>query len=524
MISFNGKENGMYRLKHSPALVVALITIGVVIGIVLTTSFNFDSKTVAGPMDGKIYTEATESSDSQVTAANFNPNKLFTSIVEKVRPTIVSIYTTKTIKMPENPFFFFFRDFGGPGMNPHEQNRQPELKEHGLGSGIIISSDGYILTNNHVVEDVDELKVKLIDNSEYVAKVIGTDPSTDIALIKIDAKNLPVAVLGNSDDLKIGEWVLAIGNPLNLTSTVTAGIVSALHRNINILRGKNNVSSIENFIQTDAAINPGNSGGALVNMKGQVIGVNSAIATNTRYYMGYGFAVPINIAKAVVDDIIKYGKVRRGYLGVYIQDVTPVTAKGVKLDKPRGVFVTSVIKGGAADKAGIKEGDVILAVNGKEVNRTNELQAKIGMMNPGDKVKLTIWRDGKKMTITATLQAQGNETGSVTSETKKISKKVDLGMTLLDLTDEQKKDLEIKGGALVTDVRDFSAASQARIVPGDVIIEVEGKKVKSVADFYKKVNKFKPGDVIKVKLRTKQGNEKFDRLVFLEIPQKKKEK
>ena len=515
----------MYRLKHSPALVIALIAIGVIFGVVLTTSFNLDSKTVAGPMDGKIYTEATGSSDSQVTAATFNPNKLFTSIVEKVRPTIVSIYTTKTVKMPENPFFFFFKDFGGPGMgmNPHGQNRQPELKEHGLGSGIIISSDGYILTNNHVVEDVDELRVKLIDNSEYDAKVVGTDPSTDIALIKIDAKNLPVAVLGNSDDLKIGEWVLAIGNPLNLTSTVTAGIVSALHRSINILR-RNNVRSIENFIQTDAAINPGNSGGALVNMKGQVIGVNSAIATNTSYYMGYGFAVPINIAKAVVDDIIKYGKVRRGYLGVYISEVTPVTAKGVKLDKPRGVFVTSVIKGSAADKAGIKEGDVILAVNGKPVNRTNELQAKIGVMNPGDKVKLTIWRDGKEMTITATLKAQGNEESGITSETKEISKKVDLGMTLRDLTDEQKKDLEIKGGALVTNVQDFSAASQARIVPGDVIIEVEGKKVKSVADFYKKVNKFKPGDVIKLKLRTKQGNEKFDRLVFLEIPQKKKNK
>ncbi len=515
----------MYRLKHSPALVVALITIGVVIGIVLTTSFNLDSKTVAGPMNGKIYTEASGNSDSQVTAATFNPNQLFTSIVEKVRPTIVSIYTTKTVKMPENPFFYFFKDFGfggpGMGMNPHQQNRQPELKEHGLGSGIIISKDGYILTNNHVVEDVDELRVKLIDNSEYTAKVIGTDPSTDIALIKIDAKNLPVAVLGNSDDLKIGEWVLAIGNPLNLTSTVTAGIVSALHRNINILRGRNNVRSIENFIQTDAAINPGNSGGALVNMKGQVIGVNSAIATNTSYYMGYGFAVPINIAKAVVDDIIKYGKVRRGYLGVYIQDVTPVTAKGVKLDKPRGVFVTSVIKGSAADKAGIKEGDVILAVNGKPVNRTNELQAKIGIMNPGDKVKLTIWRNGKEMTITATLKAQGNEEGVTTSESKKVEKKVDLGMTLRDLTDEQKKDLEVKGGALVTNVQDFSAASQARIVPGDVIIEVEGKKVKSVADFYKKVNKFKPGDVIKLKLRTKQGNEKFDRLVFLEIPQKK---
>lgn len=513
----------MYRLKHSPSLIVALITIGVVIGIVLTTSFNLDSKSVASNMDGKIYTEANDQSSS-TNVQNFNPNKMFVPIVEKVRPSIVSIYTTKIIKVPANPFFFFFKDFPqdfGNIPQHREQMPQSELKEKGLGSGIIISKDGYILTNNHVVEDMDELRVKLIDNSEYTAKVVGTDPSTDIALIKIDAKNLPVAVLGNSDNLKIGEWVLAIGNPLELTSTVTAGIVSALHRNINILR-RNNVSSIENFIQTDAAINPGNSGGALVNLKGEVIGVNSAIATSTNYYMGYGFAVPINIAKAVVDDIIKYGKVRRGYLGVYIQDVTPVTAKGVKLDKPRGVFVTSVIKGGAADKAGIKEGDVILKVNGKEVNSVNELQAKIGVLNPGDKVVLTIWRDGKEKTITATLKGRNGEENTSKKESKEINKKApDLGMKLRDLTDEQKNQLDIDGGALVTKVEDFSAASEARIAPGDVIIEVEGKKVKSVSDFYKKIEKFKPGDVIKIKLRTMQNKEKFDRLVFLEIPKKK---
>jgi serine protease Do len=517
----------MYRLKHSPALVVALITVGVVIGIIFTTSFKLDSRSMASSMDGKIYTEATDTAPSNVTATTFNPNAMFVDIVKKVRPSIVSIYTTKTIKVPENPFFFFFKDFPQDfGNIPQHRRpgRQPELKESGLGSGIIISKDGYILTNNHVVEDMDELKVKLIDNSEYVAKVVGTDPSTDIALIKIDAKNLPVAILGDSDNLQIGEWVLAIGNPLDLTSTVTAGIVSALHRNINILRGRNNVSSIENFIQTDAAINPGNSGGALVNMRGEVIGVNSAIATNTRYYMGYGFAVPINIAKAVVDDIIKYGKVRRGYLGVYIQDVTPVTAKGVKLEKPRGVFITSVIKGSAAEKAGIKAGDVILAVNGKPVNHPNELQAKIGVLNPGDKVKLTIWRNGKQMDVTAVLKGRENEEEAGGTESKGENEKTpDLGMQLRNLTDDQKSQLELDGGALVANVEQFSPASEARIVPGDVIIEVEGKKVKSVSDFYKKIKKYKPGDVIKLKLRSLQSstNEKFDRLVFLEIPKKK---
>ncbi len=509
----------MIRLKNSFALVFGLIAIGVVFGVVLTTSFNLDSKTIAGTADGKIYTEAAPTNaQSPVTVGNFNPNAMFVDMIEKVRPSIVSIYTTKTIKMRENPFFFFFRDFGNV---PEGHVPQPEMKQQGLGSGIIISSDGYILTNNHVVEDVDELRVKLIDNSEYEARVVGTDPSTDIALIKIEAKDLPVAILGDSDNLRIGEWVLAIGNPLNLTSTVTAGIVSALHRSINILRGRN-MRSIENFIQTDAAINPGNSGGALVNLRGEVIGVNTAIATNTNYYMGYGFAVPINIAKAVVDDIIKYGEVRRGYLGVYINEVTPVTAKGVKLDKPRGVFVTSVIEGSAADEAGIKEGDVILAVNGKEVNRTNELQAKIGMFNPGDVVTLTVWRNGKRLTIKAKLKGMDNEEGAEKSKTKVVDhdKVPDLGMKLRNLSDAKKDQYEVDGGALVVSVDQFGPAAQARIVPGDVIIEVEGKKIDSVSDFYDRIKKFKPGEVIKLKLRTLQNREKFDRLVFIEIPKK----
>ncbi len=510
----------MSRMRNSLAMVVGLIVIGVVIGVVLTTSFNLDSKSLANT-NSKVYTEASPvAENTNLNVGNFNPNTMFTSVVEKVRPSIVSVYTTKTIKLRENPFFFFFRDFGNI---PEDQLHQPELKQSGLGSGIIISSDGYILTNNHVVEDVDELKVKLIDNSEYKAKVVGTDPSTDIALIKIDAKDLPAAILGDSDNLNIGEWVLAIGNPLDLTSTVTAGIISALHRNIRILRGRNNLSSIENFIQTDAAINPGNSGGALVNLRGEVIGVNSAIATTTQYYMGYGFAVPINIAKAVVDDIIKYGKVRRGYLGVYISEVTPVTAKGVKLDHPRGVFVTSVIKGSAAEEAGIKEGDVILAVDGKEVNNPNELQAKIGVKNPGDVVTLKVWRDGKALTIKAKLKGRNNEEeGKETKISKEKMKKIpDLGLKLKDLNDREKDKFEVDGGALVTSVEQFSAASEAKIVPGDVIIELNGEEVKSVEDFYDKISKFKAGDIVKLKLRTLQKNKKFDRLVFMEIPNNK---
>ncbi len=513
----------MNKLKNSFALILGMITLGVIIGVVLTTGFNMDSKTIAGPAGEKIYTEAESApSGTTMTVANFNPNSMFVDNVKKVRPAIVSIYTIKNVKIQQNPFFFFFRDF--PGQMPNDQfhNKQPEMKEKGLGSGIIISSDGYILTNNHVVADMDELKVKLIDGREYKAKIVGTDPSTEIALIKINAKGLPTAVLGNSDNLQIGEWVMAIGNPLELTSTVTAGIVSALHRRINIISDKNGVSSIENFIQTDAAINPGNSGGALVNLRGEVVGVNTAIATETRYYMGYGFAVPINIAKKVVDDLKNYGEVRRGYLGVYIAPVDPVTAKGVKLKKPRGVFVTSVMSGSAGEKAGIKAGDVIFSVNGKEVNHPNELQAKVGSYHPGDQIKLTIWRDGKTKEISVTLQGKNGLSGKSKKSGKKPEKKAipDLGMKIRDLNSDEQAELDVNGGVVVLNVTDDSPAAQSRITRGDVIVALNGKRVKSVDDFNKRIEKFKAGDVVRLKLRTKQGNEIFDRLVFLEIPEK----
>ncbi|HHJ52673.1 MAG TPA: DegQ family serine endoprotease [Caldithrix abyssi] len=507
----------MNKLKNSFAMVLGLVTIGVVIGVVLTTNFNLDSKSVAKPLGEKVYTEASSDTGQNVTIGTFDPNSMFTKMVEKVRPTIVSIYTEKNVKVQMDPFFYFFRDFG---QMPNDQFHQPEMKQRGLGSGIIISSDGYILTNNHVVEDVDDIRVKLIDGREFKAKLVGNDPSTEIGLIKIKAKDLPVAILGDSDKLRIGEWVMAIGNPLELTSTVTAGIVSALHRDINIIRGKNSVSSIENFIQTDAAINPGNSGGALVNLKGEVIGVNTAIATRTNYYMGYGFAVPINIAKKVVQDLKEYGEVRRGYLGVYIAPVDPVTAKGVKLSKPRGVLVTSVIKGSAADKAGIKEGDVIFSVDGKEVNQPNELQAKIGTHNPGDKVKLVIWRDGKTMTFTVKLEERSGEIKTKSGKEKKGEKKSlpDLGMKIRDLSEREMDELELTGGALIIGVEEESAAYQARLSRGDVIIKLNDQPVKSVSDFYDQISKFKKGDVVRLKVRRKQGDEIFDRLAFLEIP------
>jgi serine protease Do len=509
----------MPRLKYSLAFVTALITIGIVIGMVLIADFNMENKSIAGESTGKIYTEAetnwdNEGDDNKATIANFNPNAMFVDIVKKVRPSIVSIYTTKSVRIDQNPFYFFFRDMPQDGDHPREQ------RQEGLGSGIIISKDGYILTNYHVIKDVDQLLVMMIDNREYEAKVIGSDPATEIALIKIEADDLPIAVLGNSDNVEIGEWVMAIGSPLYLTSTVTAGIVSALSRNIDIIQDRD-TGGIENFIQTDAAINPGNSGGALLNLKGQVIGVNTAIATRTNYYMGYGFAVPINIAKSVVEDLMKYGEVKRGYLGVYIESVDPVKAKGVKLDKPRGVLIINVIEGSAADEAGLKEGDVILSVNGQEVNQTNELQARVGIYNPGDKVKLEVWRYGKKVDVTATLQSREGETSvTVKEKTEEKEKNVnDLGLKISNLNQNQLSDLDLETGIIVLNVEPYSAANRARISKGDAIYEVNGDEIESVSDFYDKIEKFKSGEVIQLKIRRLQNKEIFDRLVFLEIPE-----
>jgi len=501
-------------MKNSFAFIVGLIAIGIVMGVVLTTSFDLDKKSVAGTQTTKVFTDAAELDvldDQSVTVSSFNPNMMFVDIVKKVRPSIVSIYTAKNVRIDQSPFFFWFRNM------PRDQDHSFEQRQDGLGSGIIISEDGYILTNNHVIEDVDELRVKLIDNREFDAKVIGRDPATEVALIKIEAKGLPVAVLGNSDEVQIGEWVMAIGSPLHLTSTVTAGIVSALSRNINIIRD-GDTGGIENFIQTDAAINPGNSGGALLNLKGHVIGINTAIATRTNYYMGYGFAVPINIAKSVVKDLMEYGEVRRGYLGVYIEAMDPVKARGVKLDKPRGVLVINVIAKSAADKAGIKEGDVILSVNGQEVNQPNELQARVAIQNPGDKVDLEVWRYGKKMQVTATLQGRDGESSVAASKKEEKKESIrNVGLTIQNLTAEQARNLELKAGVLVMNVDRGSVASRAGLNRGDVIFEINNNEIKSVNDFYSKIGEMNTGEVVSLKVRRKQNNNLFDRLIFMEI-------
>jgi len=299
-----------------------------------------------------------------------------------------------------DPFRDFFRRYQEQQRNQRDQPNQ--RRRRGSGSGVIINADGYIVTNNHVVADAVEIHVTLNDNREYEATIIGTDPTTDLALIKINEDNLPTLAMVNSDNIEVGEWVLAMGNPFTLNSTVTAGIISAKSRNINILREE---YAIESFIQTDAAINPGNSGGALVNMQGGLVGINSAIASPTGAYSGYGFAVPSNIVNKVVSDLLEFGTVQRGYLGVTIRDVTGSLADEKDLDLTEGVYIDSVMVESAAAKAGVKEGDVIIKVDKNIITKASELQEMIARNRPGDEVELTIDRNGDIIQLDATLQS-----------------------------------------------------------------------------------------------------------------------
>lgn len=307
-----------------------------------------------------------------------------------------------------------------------------------FGSGVIVSTDGYIVTNNHVVQDADNITVTLNDKRVFKASLIGADPSTDLALIKIEEKNLPFLVYGNSDDVKIGQWVLAVGNPFNLTSTVTAGIVSAKAREINILGSQ---GAIESFIQTDAAVNPGNSGGALVNTKGELIGINAAIASGTGSYVGYSFAIPVNIVKKVVDDYMKYGKIQRAYLGVYYREVDDQFAKDKGLKDVKGIYVEDVVEGGAAALSGIKKADVIMKISDTPVNSKSEMLEVIGQHNPGDKISLMVIRDGKEVEVPVTLQSEDGTQAVIKDEKILI-----YGATFQRVSADERKRFNIEDG------------------------------------------------------------------------------
>jgi len=384
--------------------------------------------------------------------------------------------------------------FNGPGAGGRE------FKQYGSGSGsgVIVSSEGYIVTNNHVIENASEIEVILNDNSKYTAKIVGTDPSTDIAILKIEGSGFQPIPLGNSDDLRIGEWVLAVGNPFNLTSTVTAGIVSAKARNINLLsdRSKQDIIPIESFIQTDAAVNPGNSGGALVNTKGELVGINTAIASQTGSYSGYSFAVPVNLVEKVMRDLIDYGIVQRGYLGVQINDITQEIKTKNNLPSTKGVFVTKVVEDGSADKAGIKDGDVILKIGAKEVNSVASLQEEIGKRRPGDKISVTVRnKKGEEEIVELILRNKEGDTKLISKE--EVSKNVALGASFVELTDKEKKELNISFGVKIKSIQ-AGKLKAIGLTEGMVISKVNNEPIETVEELTTKLNGVNRGVLLEI--------------------------
>ncbi|MEE9429863.1 MAG: Do family serine endopeptidase [Melioribacteraceae bacterium] len=500
----------------------SLIVIGIVFGAVLVSSADLVKQSNAKSNNNS----RIGSLSSPIEHVNLNDfSNAFIEVAEKVTPSIVSIKVVSQAK--ENPHSglegfdlpFPFKEF--------KQKRAPQ-KHQGSGSGVIISEDGYILTNNHVVDNASSLEVYFSDKRKLNAKIIGTDPLTDLAVIKVEANNLPAAYLGDSESLKPGAWVLAIGNPMQLNSTVTAGIVSAIGRNINIIQDKEGYG-VENFIQTDAVINPGNSGGALVDLSGAVIGINSAIATNgfSASYIGYGFAIPINMAKSVAEDLIENGEVNRGYIGIGIGEVDEAMAKAVGLDKPRGIIIGRILEDGAAVSEDIKSGDIILEVDGREVNRPNQLQSYVATKRANTEVELTLFRDGDEITRTLKLKARKKDKDDGTllvGKEKKKEKEIEevtevnfdkLGLTITNMNEVTAKKYNIKNGIIVKDVERFSKAANQRLYPGAVITEVDKKKINSVKEF-EKIVKRKKGKALLLKVKHENGNTNF---VGLEIPE-----
>lgn len=490
------------------------------------------------PHETKLYAANKQTNDADVdalaTAQHFE--HVFETVVNQVKPTVVSITSVKTFKhtqqrqrqMPEDrfhprpgpdreeeedPFRQFREFFGDDFFDRFFRPRFPEgeYKIQGLGSGVIVDSEkGYIITNNHVVEDADELKITLGDKREFDGKVIGTDPQTDIAIVKIDAKNLPTAKLGDSDTIRVGQWAIAIGSPFGLTQTVSVGIISATGR-ANV-----GVAQYEDMIQTDAAINPGNSGGPLVNIRGEVIGINTAIFTRSGGYQGIGFAIPINMVKIIMKDLIEKGKVTRGWLGVVIQDIDPALAKSFNVTVTEGVLVSDIQDNSPAKEAGFERGDIVIEYDGKPIRDVNHLRNTVAQTEVGKKVKVKVLRDGKEKELIVKIGEQPADLFAMGPDVAPSTK--DLGMTVQNLTKELAKSLGIEedSGVIVAEVQPGSPAATADIREGDLIKEVNRKKVSNVTEFRKALAE---GDKEKgVLLLVKRGE--FSRYVIIKTREK----
>jgi len=440
----------------------------------------------------------------------------FESAAAKVNQSVVPIYSEQ-VKQVQNPFASGnnpFQQFFGDDFFNHFFSGPQTQKEvvRALGSGVIVSSDGYILTNNHVVDGAQKLTVQLANKKKYTAKLIGRDEQTDVAVIKIDAKDLRAASLGNSDKVKVGQWVIAVGNPFELMHTVTAGIISAKGRS------SVNLADYEDFIQTDASINPGNSGGALADLDGNVIGINTAIYSPSGGNVGIGFAIPINMAKQVMDELIAKGKITRGFLGLVPQDIDETMAKAMKLKTTEGALVGDVTSGSPADKGGIKVGDIITAVNDKAIENSTELRNVIAGIEPGTTVTITLFRNGKEMSVKVDLgQRPSDETlakGENGSQEPQTSEK--LGITVENLTSTLSKQLGIENvkGVVITKVIQGSPSDDAGVKRGDIVKQVNQVDVHDVGEFNKALGHLKSGD--SVALLLKRGTTSF--FVGIDIP------
>jgi len=447
-------------------------------------------------------------------------NDAMVSVSDAIKPTVVTItvdvktsHSQRFGNMPE--FHDFFRFFGIP---------EEEQRSRGAGSGVFISENGYIVTNHHVIDNAieDGIKVITVDRKEHKAKLIGSDPLTDLAVIKIEGNGYPVAHFANIDDVKIGQYVIAVGNPLGLNFTVTSGIISSLGRG-QLGLPRRTPYSVEHFIQTDAAINPGNSGGGLFNLEGSLVGINTAIASQNGTFIGYGFAIPIDLVRSVIEDLIEDGKINRGYIGVQITSLDETVARSVGLDEVEGALVNDVIAKSPAEKAGIEPGDVILELDGRKVSTSGELTAIIAQKRAGDKVNLTIWRNKKKMNKTVTLESRdGDDVATATKgerSHKEDSPKNEpitfdkLGFSVTPLTAELRKEYDVTSGVFITSVSRFTHAAERGLMPNGVITRVDRSELKTTDQLKKIIDGKKPGETILFQVKYKERNA----IVALEI-------
>ena len=480
--------------KLLPFAVVGVISGATAVGGIQYLNHNSDGS------DQSYFTK----SASNVSFAGMNSGMVGDDFVKAAKTTVPAVVTIKNYQSrsanrasEQDLFDFFFGDpFGGRGNQRQRQQQAPDNMPSGMGSGVIISPDGYIISNNHVVAGANKLEVVLSNKKSYIATLVGTDPNTDISLLKIEEKGLPYLNFANSDNIEVGQWVLAVGNPLGLNSTVTAGIISAKGRGIGILSSQGKAANpIESFIQTDAAINPGNSGGALVNTNGDLIGINSAIQSTTGYYQGYGFAVPSNLARKIVEDIKKFGIVQRGFLGVQSLDLSndmQVAAynreKKTNIKSGSGVYVTGFGDNSGAEDAGLKTGDIITKIDNTMVTDFADLSIAIGSKRPGDKVAVTYTRNGKENTATVTLRDQKGGTSTRTKADLSVSEKI--GAEFKPLDERFKTDYGLNSGVIASNVVEGSEIAKIGIVDNYIVIEINGKPVNSQKDVEKILDKY----------------------------------